>query len=347
MEDTRKSLLRHYSFFDLHLSRLKCLCSLVLGLIQIRRVTLNELALSFEGSASQDSVTKRISRFLSSLVFPYDAMSHYIWSRFQTEEETLLSLDRTNWKFGQLNINILMLSICYRGYGIPLMWTLLDKGGNSSQEERIELIKRFLTLIKTDQIVRLVADREFIGAKWLNWLDEHHIHYIIRIRANQYLESEKGKAQHAHALFAAHSWKRLRKARKLKGVWVFVGGQRLSSGDYLILVSNLPLQRGKYYYAKRWDIEILFGALKTRGFNFEDTHLVDYQRIEALIGLLGLAFAWAVLVGDWISQGGKTIPIKNHGRKAKSIFRTGLDFIRRKLLNNRPLTDQLKLLSGT
>jgi len=46
MGDTRKILLNHYSFFDLHLSRLKCLCSIVLGLIQIRRVTLNALALT-------------------------------------------------------------------------------------------------------------------------------------------------------------------------------------------------------------------------------------------------------------------------------------------------------------
>lgn len=347
MEDTRKALLAQYSFFTLHLSRLKCLCSLILGLIQVRRVTLNSLALCFEGSASQDSKTKRISRFLSSLRFPYEAMSRYIWSRFATEEATVLSLDRTNWKFGRLNINILMLSICYRGYGIPLIWKLLDKRGNSSQAERISLMERFLATIQTDQIVRLVADREFIGAKWLNWLDEHRIHYIIRIRANQYLEPEKGTAKQARSLFGAGTWKTLRKARNLKGVWVFVGGQKLPNGDYLILVSNIPIERGRHYYTKRWDIEILFGALKTRGFNFEDTHLTDYQRIEAMIGLLGLAFAWVVLVGDWISQGGKNIPIKKHGRRAKSMFRTGLDFIRHKLFNHRALTYEIHLLSGT
>lgn len=347
MEDTRKILLRHYSFFDLHLSRLKCLCSIVLGLIQIRRVTLNELALSFGGSASQDSSTRRISRFLSSLVFPYEAMCRYIWGRFETGSPAVLSLDRTNWKFGQLNINILMLSLCYRGYGIPLMWTLLDKRGNSSQQERIALMERFISVIQTDQILRLVADREFIGTTWLNWLDDHHIHYLTRIRSNQYLTCRRGKSQQARNIFRSCTWKELRKARQLNGAWVYAAGQKLANGDYLILVSNLPVKQGKYYYAERWGIEVLFGALKTRGFNFEDTHLVDYQRIEALVGLLALAFAWAVLVGDWISQGGKKIPIKHHGRRAKSIFRTGLDIIRAKLLNNKNLQNELKLLSGT
>ncbi len=148
-----------------------------------------------------------------------------------------------------------------------------------------------------------MADREFIGAKWLNWLDEHRIHYIIRIRANQYSEPKQGKAQQAQHLLGARTWKNLHRSRSLHGVWVFVGGQRLSSGDYLILVSNLPIELGRYSYAKRWDIEVLFSALKGRGFHFEDTHLVDYQRNEGLVRLLGLAFAWAALVADWISQG--------------------------------------------
>ena len=43
--------------------------------------------------------------------------------------------------------------------------------------------------------------------------------------------------------------------------------------------------------ADRWQIETLFGCLKTRGFNFEDTHLTDPERLSKLLGLLALAFA--------------------------------------------------------
>ena len=35
-----------------------------------------------------------------------------------------------------------------------------------------------------------------------------------------------------------------------------------------MLVGNLPIEQGRFYYHKRWYIEILFDALKTRGFNF-------------------------------------------------------------------------------
>ncbi|EXW59539.1 hypothetical protein J878_4174 [Acinetobacter baumannii 44467_5] len=46
-------------------------------------------------------------------------------------DQVQLTLDRTNWKWGKRNINILMLAIVYRGIAIPILWTLLNKRGNS------------------------------------------------------------------------------------------------------------------------------------------------------------------------------------------------------------------------
>src|SRR5262245_6229338 len=46
-------------------------------------------------------------------------------------------------------------------------------------------------------------------------------------------------------------------------------------------------------------IESLFGALKSRGFNLEDTHLKDSERLSRLLALLALAFTWAFVVGLW------------------------------------------------
>jgi hypothetical protein len=40
-------------------------------------------------------------------------------------------MDRTNWKFGKVNINYLVLGVAYKGMAIPLFWDLLDKKGNS------------------------------------------------------------------------------------------------------------------------------------------------------------------------------------------------------------------------
>ena len=78
-------------------------------------------------------------------------------------------MDRTNWKWGKRDINILMLVIVYRGIAIPIVWTLLNKRGNSDTKERIALIQRFISIFGKDRIVNVFADREFIGEKWFTW----------------------------------------------------------------------------------------------------------------------------------------------------------------------------------
>jgi hypothetical protein len=89
-------------------------------------------------------------------------------------------------------------------------------------------------------------------------------------------------------------------------------------------------------YRRRWEIETLFAALKSRGFKLEKTHLTAPERIERLMGLLALAFAWTRLVGQkrvWC-QGGP--PVKSHGRPERSLFRYGLDWLQSILTTPEP-----------
>jgi hypothetical protein len=79
-------------------------------------------------------------------------------------------------------------------------------------------------------------------------------------------------------------------------------------------------------------IETLFGALKSRGFNLEDTHLKDPQRLSRLLALLALAFTWAFIVGQWQASV-KELKLKKHGYPPKSIFRLGLNMLCRLVTN--------------
>ena len=81
---------------------------------------------------------------------------------------------------------------------------------------------------------------------------------------------------------------------------------------------------------KRWAIECLFAETKTRGFNLEDTRLTIAKKLSLLIGALALAVAWAAKTAS-AKLGNRKQPRKSHGRFAKSIFRIGLDEIRRLL----------------
>jgi len=87
-------------------------------------------------------------------------------------------------------------------------------------------------------------------------------------------------------------------------------------------------------------MEVLFQALKSRGFNFEETHLKDAERLKTLFSVLAIAFCWAYHVGAW-RHVVKPIRIKKHQRPAKSIFRYGFDWIRQAVLNPDEKCEQL------
>jgi hypothetical protein len=65
-------------------------------------------------------------------------------------EQYFLSMDRTNWKFGESNINILTVGIVYGNVAFPISWKLLDKRGNSNWKERIEVIQCALEILEKE-----------------------------------------------------------------------------------------------------------------------------------------------------------------------------------------------------
>jgi len=102
-----------------------------------------------------------------------------------------IAIDRTNWKFGQTNINILVLAIVYKGVAFPILFKLIPKRGNSHTKERIEIVNRFIRLFGKESIQYLVADREFVGEHWIDYLNFNPIEYHIRIRDNFWVLNPK------------------------------------------------------------------------------------------------------------------------------------------------------------
>ena len=77
--------------------------------------------------------------------FTMELVSKLIFNLLPKKENLTLIMDRTNWKFGEVNINILMIGISYKNVAIPLLFKMLDKRGNSHTEERIALIEKFIS----------------------------------------------------------------------------------------------------------------------------------------------------------------------------------------------------------
>jgi len=329
---------------DWNKARINFLAKFLIALIQVCSVNLTEIAAVFPGRAKPASHYKRIQRFLRGFQISYGGIAVLLVSLIGVPRPWVLTLDRTNWQLGKTPLNILLLGIVYKGVAIPVLWTILEKKGNSNTEERIALMREFVALLGTDSILYLCADREFIGKTWFQWLMKKRLDFRIRIRQNTQRTNGRGELVAARRLFRGQALATalvIEKPRRLWGLELWVSGMRLSGGDYLIVVASSYSASAIDDYAKRWEIETLFGCLKSRGFRLEDTHVIEAERLKKLIALLALAFCWAHIVGEWLSQQ-KALKTKKHGRLAKSIFRYGLNHLRRILCN---LSDRLQQIA--
>jgi len=97
------------------------------------------------------------------------------------------------------------------------------------------------------------------------------------------------------------------------GAWVICTGARLPSEEFLILISPDSASQEQVVgdYKKQWEIETLCKSLKSQGFDFEDTHMTDRERLNKLITFLASAFLWAHITGEWRHEQ-KPIIIKRH-----------------------------------
>ncbi len=119
-----------------HGQRLSMMSKLVLAVLKMCTVNFAQLALVVNPSVQVDSNFKRIQRFVKGYRFCQRRFVQFAWFLYGHQGQWVaLSMDRTNWKFGRVNINILTLGISWRGTAIPLIWMLLDKRGNSNQQE--------------------------------------------------------------------------------------------------------------------------------------------------------------------------------------------------------------------
>jgi hypothetical protein len=311
-------------------ARIKFFVLFITALIIVRTVNLTQIALGLNAFVLIESNYRRIQRFFSDFTVDFDLIAKLIVCLIPIEGPFTLSIDRTNWKIGKVNINILTLAITYKGVAFPILWSFLPKKGNSNTKERIEIIGRFIKLFGIYKIKCLVGDREFIGKKWFAYLKRKKITFYIRIKGNAKISKNK-RVDFLFKRLEINEYLIIPKKVNIYGHKLNIAGMRLEK-EYLIIVTNDNPYTAIKIYKERWGIETLFQSLKSRGFNFEDTHLTKEERIKKLMVFLAISFTWAFIVGEWLNEI-KPLKVKKHQRLEKSIFRYGLDHLRFILLH--------------
>lgn len=330
-------LLSNFAFIS-HLSRQKCCLSIILAMIQTRKVQFHELGLVLNDDVKPSSNEDRIQRFFAEAEFDEDQLA-FLLSLFLTLGKVDICIDRTEWDFGKLKINLLVLSACCHDLGLPLYVDFLDNNsGNSNTAERIEIFEKLFALLGKDRIDAIYADREFIGEDWFNYLIKNKIKFFIRI-PKSYLLTVDGKIMKADQLLGQRSQCKIDGVTVINIVGLAVGIKKCQdkkgNPDLLIVLTNAFAYEAIRSYKKRWSIEAMFQDFKGQGFNIEETHIPIAQRVVKLIYLVAIAYAFCIHLGWYLEKGIEQVSLKNHGYRVKSLFRKGMDKLRQYFFKKR------------
>jgi hypothetical protein len=326
-------------FLHWNKSRLDCFARMILALLVVQTANLRQLATAFIGESEIDSHYKRIKRFFAQFIIDHQVIARWIFQLFFSgEKKVYITIDRTNWFRGKTKINILMVGIAYEGLAIPIFWRLLNKAGNATAQEHIEALQRFVGTFGKKQIAGVLGDREFASGKLFRWLNKRKIPFYIRIKDNSQLRIRDKKFCKADKLFnnlnSGYS-KIFSMAVDLFDQKIYLAGARSERGELMIVATNQNPTHAIAIYLRRWEIESLFQGLKSRGFELEETHLRESERLEKLITLLAVSFCWAHKIGEWRASKKPIVfnRYKTSRRPQYSYFRYGMDFICQALAN--------------
>lgn len=305
-----------------------------------RTVNLNKLKDHVGGLLENDKTSpgshyRRLTRFFEDWGgdegLLHDVMRHNL-RLLKSIGHKILVMDGTSWEIGQSKIHYLVLSVLVGPVAIPIYWVQLEKLGSSSQEERQQMFEKAMALFDL-QGMTLLADREYVGQKWFKFLKDNKIHFVIRMRHGDYVESVNdapGKSYLQMYSKCAAKYKLVKKQVWFLGLaftLVMIPNPKADAAEgVFIFLTTLPdAKKASALYAKRWKIECLFRHLKTNGYNLEDLNLRNAGKNLLLLAIVITAYILAMKEGWARRKQINTNTFKDGSQWPEtSIFREGL-----------------------
>ena len=124
---------------------------------------------------------------------------------------------------------------------------------------RILLVARLLKVLPARRWTVLIADREFVGQEWCNFLRWKRIRQCLCIRENTRIADEL--ARELFTKLQPGEVRTLFERTWVYGGWMHVVITLSPTGDRVIVASELPVLNVLMTYRRRWRIEFAFSSL--------------------------------------------------------------------------------------
>jgi len=229
------------------------------------------------------------------------ALLQWVLSWWPVNEKRLaLAMDATS--LGQVLV-VLVISVVYRGCAIPIAWQVLpalEKG--SWKQPWLDLFSHFQGVIPEDWVVIVMADRGLYASWLFEAIQKCNWHPFLRINDRIFFRPKDEKEFKALSLAfqkpgcTGSGAGTCFKTNPLETT-LLVQWEEGFEEPWLIL-TDLPAQQAKpcWYGLRAW-IECGFKHIKSAGWQWQSTRMVDPERATRFWLAIAVATLWVLSVG--------------------------------------------------
>jgi len=323
-------------FQGLHGHQSKTLAMFVLGAIKAESIVIPRVAeaLLAESDAKAPSIERRLERFLSNervkTEKTWDDFLRHVLPYFQTEPIRLV-IDVTPYKE---HAQVIYIGLLQHSRVLPLTWKVMpgqEKWDQGLWECIEELFKRLVPHLGATECT-IIGDSAFGCFAMVKLCEKYGWHYLFRICAEHTCErwsaqgrllptcpvSDLVKTPGKRFYGPIRLWQEDQIETNLSGCW------EKNQQKALLVISDVPAgYRRITDYKSRWRVESTFQDLKSRGWDWEESHVRRLDRVDRLLFVLFLLVWWLAHLAASCLHHGKRDRYDRHDRRDKSILRIG------------------------
>lgn len=323
-------------FTQLHGHQSKTLAMFVLGAIRAKSIVIPLVAeaLLAESEAKASSIERRLERFLSNdrikTEKTWDELLAQVLPFFRQQPMRLV-IDLTSY---EEHAQVIYVGLLQHSRVLPLVWKVMP--GQTKWDQGLwncieELFKR-LTPHLGEAECTLIGDSAFGCFPMVKLCEKYGWHYLFRICGQHTCEQQSSSGQFCPSRpvsdlvskpgkrFYGHIrlWQDHQIETNLSAYW------KPGEEEALLVISDKPAGHARLHeYILRYRVESTFQDGKSRGWDWESSHVRRLERVDRMLLVLFLALWWlAHLAGSCIHDGRRD-RYDRHDRRDKSIFRIG------------------------
>lgn len=327
-------------FISLHGHQSKTLAWFVLGAIRAQSIVIPQVAeaLLAESEAKASSIERRLERFLSNPRIDVEQTWEELLTqvmRFFCTEPMRIIIDVTSY---EEHAQVIYVGLLAHSRVLPLVWKVMpgqQKWDQGFWECIDELFKRLAPHVGSADCT-IIGDSAFGCFPMVELCQKYHWHYLFRIAGHHTCQRRSASGEWGASIAVSHVVQE--PGKRFRGTVRLWQGESIETElsifwdpaeeEALSVISDRTAGKKRIAeYRLRWRVESTFQDSKSRGWDWEASHVRALERVNRLLLVLFLMLWWLAHLAAGCMHHGKRDRYDRADRRDKGIFRIGRPYL--------------------